>query len=100
MSQKNSDKLKYGIKWKSIRERVFLIKGKFCQCCGKLQGDKIYTPIKIVRLTVHHQDGNKANHKLNNLMVLCQKCHMSEHHIKRVKLSLHVPESMPVDTLP
>lgn len=42
-------------------------KGK-CEICGKLA--------KLV----HHIDGDKSNHNINNLMAVCSKCHLALHH--------------------
>jgi 5-methylcytosine-specific restriction endonuclease McrA len=33
-------------------------------------------------LTVHHIDQNRQNNDLNNLRILCKKCHDREHGIK------------------
>ena len=41
-----------------------------CECCGLTEwlGNKI--PLEL-----HHIDGNRHNHSLNNLMLLCPNCH-------------------------
>jgi hypothetical protein len=36
---------------------------RICEICGK-EG-----------MTIHHKDGLKANHQINNLIVVCLKCH-------------------------
>ncbi len=40
-----------------------------CQKCGAKP--------KIWGLTVHHKDGNKFNHAMDNLVTLCNSCHAS-----------------------
>ena len=42
-------------------------KGK-CEICGE------------PAILVHHIDGNKANHNLDNLIALCRQCHTSLHY--------------------
>lgn len=46
--------------WGPIKERILLT------------GEK---PVKII-LTVHHIDGDKQNSKKQNLIALCQRCHL------------------------
>jgi 5-methylcytosine-specific restriction endonuclease McrA len=41
---------------------------KRCQICGSNKN-----------LIVHHIDGNRANNKISNLVVLCQSCHLKIH---------------------
>jgi len=60
--------------WKEIRQAVWK-RDKFqCQCCGKHRGKGIW-------LVVHHMKpvnkGGASN--LENLILLCQKCHKWEH---------------------
>lgn len=60
--------------WNKIRLLVLLRDNHTCSCGSKK------------RLAVHHRDGSgdnlkqkKANNKLNNLITLCQRCHVKEH---------------------
>jgi len=60
---------------KSYRENAFSFYGKKCQRCGE-------TDVK--KLVVHHIDMNSSrtelgNHSLENLLVLCKKCHSKLH---------------------
>ncbi len=41
---------------------------KKCQICGNIK-----------KLQVHHRDRNKKNNKPENLMKICQRCHMKIH---------------------
>ena len=52
-------------------------KGK-CEVCGE---DAYF---------VHHLDGSKDNHNLENLAVLCRKCHMILHHGEHRKTSKYI----------
>ena|SRR3990167_10782917 len=59
----------YSIDWtetlkRSIRERDHYI----CQLCQELQGDRA--------LSIHHIDYCKTNNNPNNLIALCNKCHL------------------------
>jgi hypothetical protein len=45
-----------------------------CEICGH-KGDKI-----------HHKDGSKDNHKIDNLMLLCIKCHYRIHRGRKNKV--------------
>jgi len=59
----------YPVDWtqtlkRSIRERDHYT----CQYCGELQGDRAFD--------VHHIDFDKENCDPNNLVTLCQSCHM------------------------
>jgi len=49
---------------KAIKERD----GNKCLCC-----------LRNIKLLVHHIDKNKRNNKPENLMTLCNQCHMSLH---------------------
>jgi 5-methylcytosine-specific restriction endonuclease McrA len=41
----------------------------------------------VERLHVHHKDGTKNNHKLENLCILCNRCHQKLHRNARPELS-------------
>ena len=69
---------KYGEKhprYKGIayRNKVFSLKKKQCEKCGK-------NKFKSLRhLHIHHRDGNRRNQNIKNLRVLCSKCHLKMH---------------------
>lgn len=63
-------KAKYPPHWKLITKWVIYSRGSRCEECGVRNGENG----KI--LTVHHIDYNPANNGLDNLMVLCQGCHL------------------------
>lgn len=46
------------------------IKENKCECCGisEWQG-------KPINCELHHKDGNRFNHSLENLTILCPNCH-------------------------
>jgi hypothetical protein len=53
---------------RSIRERDNYI----CQLCSKLQGDELFD--------IHHINYDKNNCNPNNLITLCNSCHMKTNH--------------------
>lgn len=83
LEQKALDKKQFG-----GRRDVILAKfNRQCAVCGMTEEKSIR--IDGVRLSVHHRDGKghyspNPNHDLNNLVLLCRKCHRSIHvRIKR-----------------
>ena len=59
----------YPENWQEIARRVRMAAGTRCEKCGSPS-----IPGRI--LTVHHLDGNKANCADDNLVALCQVCHL------------------------
>jgi len=53
---------------KRVRVEVLKESKGRCEICGK--------PARLV----HHIDGDKSNHNINNLMAVCLKCHSPLHH--------------------
>lgn len=53
--------------------RHLLENGKLFKSC------KICKEPNIKRLHVHHKDKNRLNNKLENLLILCRKCHLKLH---------------------
>jgi hypothetical protein len=49
--------------------------GAKCEECGKRKPKE--------KLMVHHLDGSKDNHDLDNFKLVCHKCHISVYHAKR-----------------
>lgn len=73
MVQPNNINLKYFQKYpnhyRMKKNRILKLqqtRGK-CEVCGE-RGFQI-----------HHKDGDKGNHKIENLLLLCRKCHMIIH---------------------
>jgi len=46
------------------------IKERKCECCGLIKWNDLPIPLEL-----HHIDGNRNNHKLENLKILCPNCH-------------------------
>lgn len=46
------------------------IKERRCECCGLTKWNNLPIPLEL-----HHIDGNRNNHKLENLKILCPNCH-------------------------
>lgn len=73
-------KIKYGNEWNDkLRSKIRLRDNNKCQLC-KIQ---ILKRRKIAEsknwLVVHHIDENKKNNNENNLITLCQSCHIIVH---------------------
>lgn len=60
----------YGGRWPAARKRALARAGHRCEKCGSAS-----------RLEVHHKEHRKdgGGHALRNLIVLCRRCHFSEH---------------------
>lgn len=41
-----------------------------CECCGLTIWNNLPIPLEL-----HHKDGNRCNHLLSNLQLLCPNCH-------------------------
>ena len=61
----------YPADWDSIAEGVKMAAGWRCEHCGH-----IHDPAAGRCLTVHHLDGDKGNCGHENLVALCQVCHL------------------------
>lgn len=61
----------YPAEWVDITIRVKTAAGWCCEACGHP-----HDPDTGYILTVHHIDGDKANVEPNNLIALCQRCHL------------------------
>lgn len=59
----------YKLKKRLIDENYILDECAICGWKEKLPGEK-YTPCEL-----HHIDGDRTNHKLENLVLLCPNCH-------------------------
>ena len=55
-----------------LKNRIFNegIKERRCECCGLTEWNNLPIPLEL-----HHIDGNRNNHKLENLKILCPNCH-------------------------
>ena len=63
---------RYPEDWKTISTRVKIRAGFRCEHCGHP-----HDPEHGYTLTVHHLDGDPANCDPNNLVALCQRCHLA-----------------------
>ena len=46
------------------------LKENKCECCGLTEWNG-----KSINMELHHIDGNRFNHRLENLILLCPNCH-------------------------
>lgn len=70
------DRSKYPGGWEGIARAVKGLAGWCCEHC-----DHPHDPGSGHTLTVHHLDGDPFNCDYNNLVALCQRCHL---HIQAV----------------
>lgn len=62
---------KYPPEWPFIARAIKHYAHWCCEHCHRPHNPKMY-----YTLTVHHLDGDKANCTFNNLVALCQRCHL------------------------
>ena len=63
--------------WQNLRQQVLNRAGGRCENCG-------YQPWRPGQLQVHHRSYERIGHEdLNDLIVLCPRCHMRLHGIHR-----------------
>ena len=62
----------YPSDWDEIARRLKAAVGWRCEHCGHA-----HDPSRGYALTVHHLDGDPANCRRQNLVALCQRCHLS-----------------------
>ena len=60
----------YPLNWKQISRWTIEARGAQCEECGRTKEDD------GIVLTVHHIDYDPSNNDINNLVVLCQGCHL------------------------
>ena len=75
---------KYPGNWDKIKDIVLLKANFACEICGrKPKTNSIYGSNKVIielkHFRVHHQDQNKSNNCLSNLIFVCMKCHGKLH---------------------
>jgi len=64
----------YPANWEELAEAVKTAAGWRCEQCGHP-----HDPAAGYTLTVHHIDGNPGNNLPENLVALCQRCHLALH---------------------
>jgi 5-methylcytosine-specific restriction endonuclease McrA len=67
-----------------LKRRLFKehIKENKCEICGITSWNG-----KPIQMELHHKDGNRTNHKLENLQILCPNCHSQTETFRAKNLS-------------
>lgn len=73
------DPIRYPDNWPALARRVKDAAGWRCEQCGHP-----HAPERGYTLTVHHIDGDTFNNAPDNLVALCQRCHLAIHGKKNV----------------
>lgn len=86
----NKDRVKLTTKQvEQLRKFVLIRDGYQCQwektCEGKY--NQLSLPERKKMMIVHHVDGRHKNHRANNMITLCKRCHATFHgsHTKKPK---------------
>ncbi len=87
------NKKEYYKDWDLISLAVRKKAKNLCELCGTENKKSHWKSGSKVVLTVHHIDGKKRNNSCQNLIALCQRCHLrldlEKHHSKRFKINKH-----------
>jgi len=78
------DKRKYPDNWNWLSRQIRNRNNQKCELCDATNGKPHWKTESIVVLTVHHIDGNRTNNSEQNLIALCQRCHL------RLDLEKHI----------
>lgn len=62
----------YPDNWREIADELKGANGNLCEQCKRA-----HNPAQGYTLTVHHLDRNPANCQYNNMVALCQRCHLA-----------------------
>lgn len=73
----------YPKNWEEIRQEVIKNAEYTCQECGREGATINENTGSEVILTVHHIDENPGNNERENLICLCQGCHLAVHRGER-----------------
>ena len=57
------------------RLRAFKYRPNYCALCAAKN------TLQLKDLEVHHKDGNRKNNQIQNLLIVCRKCHQRLHGI-------------------
>jgi 5-methylcytosine-specific restriction endonuclease McrA len=66
----------YPNNWRWLSAQLRKAADNLCELCHAANGQPHWLTGSRVILTVHHIDGNKQNNVKQNLIVLCQRCHL------------------------
>jgi len=70
------DYKEYPENWKWLTSQLKKGAGNKCELCHAENGQPHWLTNSKVVLTVHHIDSDKSNNTKQNLIVLCQRCHL------------------------
>lgn len=83
---------RYPANWREISERIRWGRARGrCEWCGVRHGDRNPATGAVVVLTVHHLDHTPENCAPENLVALCQRCHLNADrklHIQNARANL------------
>lgn len=68
-------------KTESLKPHLILLRSNTCECCKNTHWLE-----QIIRLEVHHLDGDRTNNELTNLQLLCPNCHSYTDNFRNKKL--------------
>jgi 5-methylcytosine-specific restriction endonuclease McrA len=70
------DYKKYPKNWKQIREKIMARAENRCELCNAKNYELHWKTGSKVVLTIHHINFNPQDNRTNNLLALCQRCHI------------------------
>ena len=86
------DYKEYPVDWKLISKEIIKLQKNTCYFCPAENYKPHWKTGSRVVLTTHHIDGDKNNNSKQNLIALCQRCHLRldlERHQKRFGINKH-----------
>lgn len=67
-----------------LKKHLILLRSNTCECCKNTHWLE-----QIIKLEVHHIDGDRTNNELTNLQLLCPNCHSYTDNFRNSKKNLN-----------